>query len=167
MNFNKLLMRWGATPASSTDPAYLRTTTTTTTTTRKPHPIDQKMAQDDDLVIDLDDVVDAASHLSSHAVRTPLLESPELNHRVHRRALLKFEGAQVTGSFKFRGAYNRLSRLSPKQPQHVVAFSSGNHAQGVAAAAHQLGIKSTIVMPSDAPKIKVDRTRAWGAKVLL
>ena len=114
-----------------------------------------------------EDIVDAARQIAGHAVRTPLLEYPVLNERVGGRVLIKFEGAQLTGSFKFRGAYNRLSRLNPEERRSgVVAWSSGNHAQGVAAAAKLLGIRATIVMPSDAPAVKARNTRAWGAEIV-
>ncbi len=114
-----------------------------------------------------DDVVDAARVIAPAAVRTPLIENAVLNERCGRRVLLKFEGAQHTGSFKFRGAYNRLARLDVAERQAgVVAWSSGNHAQGVAAAARLLGMPATIVMPADAPAIKLANTRALGAEVV-
>lgn len=113
------------------------------------------------------DVLDAATQLSGIATRTPTLEFPVLNDRVGCRVLLKPEIFQVTGSFKFRGAWNRLSRLTdPQKTRGVVAFSSGNHAQGIAAAAKLLEITATIVMPQDAPAIKVERTRALGAEIV-
>jgi threonine dehydratase len=106
--------------------------------------------------------------LAPVAVRTPLLENAALNERCGRRVLIKFEGMQHTGSFKFRGAYNRLARLTANERQAgVVAWSSGNHAQGVAFAARMLGIAATIVMPSDAPQIKLDNTRVLGAEIRL
>ena len=96
----------------------------------------------------------AARRLAGKAVVTPLLESPALNARLGGRVLLKPETLQRTGSFKFRGAYNKLSQIDAAQrPAGVVAYSSGNHAQGVAAAAQLLGLPATIVMPSDAPRI--------------
>lgn len=117
---------------------------------------------------DAADVRSAAERLAGVAVRTPLLEFPVLNGRAGGRVLVKPEILQRTGSFKFRGAYNRLSRLVPEEARGgVVAWSSGNHAQGVAAAAALVGIRSTIVMPSDAPRIKIDRTRGFGAEVVL
>lgn len=120
-----------------------------------------------DLAIDAADVRDAAERISGAIIRTPLLEFAPLSERVGHKVLVKFEGAQHTGSFKFRGAYNRLSRIPDEQrPQGVVAWSSGNHAQGVAAAARLLDIPATIVMPSDAPTIKVANTRALGAQVV-
>lgn len=119
------------------------------------------------LAISAADVRDAADRIRNVAVRTPLLEFAPLNERTGHRTLVKFEGAQHTGSFKFRGAYNRLSRIPASQKAAgVVAWSSGNHAQGVAAAARMLGLPATIVMPSDAPAIKVANTRALGADIL-
>jgi threonine dehydratase len=113
------------------------------------------------------DVLSAATLLKGVAVRTPLLEFAPLNERVRGRVLVKFEGAQHTGSFKFRGAYNRLARIAPAaRPAGVVAWSSGNHAQGVAAAARLMGMPATIVMPADAPAIKLANTRALGARVV-
>ncbi|MEI9995175.1 MAG: threonine/serine dehydratase [Rhizomicrobium sp.] len=109
----------------------------------------------------------AAALIRGVAVRTPLLEFEALNERAGRRVLVKFEGAQRTGSFKFRGAFNRLARLDDEaKAGGVVAYSSGNHAQGVAAAARLLGIPATIVMPADAPGIKIANTRALGAEVV-
>ncbi len=114
------------------------------------------------------DIESAARRLEGKAVATPLLESPLLNDRVGGRLLIKAEPLQRTGSFKFRGAYNRISRLDAGEIERgVVAFSSGNHAQGVAAAAHAMGAPAAIVMPSDAPQIKLDNTRAWGAEVVI
>ena len=112
------------------------------------------------------DVQDAAARLKGHAVRTPLIESPALNARAGGRVLLKPEPLQVSGSFKFRGAYNRISRVTEAERQRgVVAYSSGNHAQGVAAAARLVGTPALIVMPSDAPAVKVAGVRAFGGEV--
>ncbi|HLZ66427.1 MAG TPA: threonine/serine dehydratase [Aliidongia sp.] len=109
----------------------------------------------------------AAERLKGHAVLTPLLESSALNKRLGFRLLVKAEPLQRTGSFKFRGAFNRLVQLDEAERRRgVVAFSSGNHAQGVAAAAEILGIPATIVMPSDAPAIKLANTRGYGAEVV-
>jgi len=114
------------------------------------------------------DVAAAASRIKGVAVLTPLIEGPALNDRLQARVFLKLELLQRTGSFKFRGAYNRLVQLTPPERKHgVVAFSSGNHAQGVAAAARILGMPAVIVMPSDAPRIKLENTRAFGADVVL
>ncbi len=113
------------------------------------------------------DVHVAAGRIAGHAVRTPLLRNDALDAATGARIWLKPENLQRTGSFKFRGAYNRLAALRPGEaPGGVVAFSSGNHAQGVAAAAALLGMVALIVMPSDAPAIKVARTRAHGAEVV-
>lgn len=120
------------------------------------------------LAISAEDVRSAAAQIRGAAVRTPLLEFVPLNERAGHRVLVKFEGAQHTGSFKFRGAYNRLSRIPAEaRAAGVVAWSSGNHAQGVAAAARLLEIPATIVMPADAPAIKLANTRALGAEVVL
>jgi len=110
----------------------------------------------------------AAARLKGLAVETPLLESELLNERLGGRILVKAEMLQRTGSFKFRGAYNRIATLDvASRKSGVVAYSSGNHAQGVAAAAKLLGIPAVIVMPEDAPEIKISSTRALGAEVIL
>jgi threonine dehydratase len=114
------------------------------------------------------DVQDAAARLAGQAVRTPLIRSDVLDAQVGGRVFIKAEPLQRTGSFKFRGAYNRLSRLSAaERGPGVVAFSSGNHAQGVAAAAGIVGCPALIVMPSDAPAVKIEATQALGAEVVL
>src|ERR1700744_1838570 len=114
------------------------------------------------------DIDAAARVLAPFAVRTPLLSSPVLNERVGTRVFLKPEMLQRTGSFKFRGAFNRLSSIPPSaRAGGVVAFSSGNHAQGVAAAAKILNMRATIVMPSDAPLAKRERTNSYGAEEVL
>lgn len=113
------------------------------------------------------DIEAAAGRIAGQAVRTPLIENPALNARAGGRVLLKAETLQRTGSFKFRGAFNFLSQIDPDvRANGVVAYSSGNHAQGVAAAAQILGIPATIVMPSDAPAMKLDNTRGYGARVV-
>jgi threonine dehydratase len=113
------------------------------------------------------EVTDAAARLQGVAVTTPLVHSPVLSERAGAKVFLKLETLQRTGSFKFRGAYNRLVQLSAAERElGVVAFSSGNHAQGIAAAARILGIPATIVMPHDAPRIKLENTRALGANVI-
>ena len=116
-------------------------------------------------MIQLDEIEAAAGRIAGHAVRTPTLEFPEINALCDRRVFLKPESLQRTGSFKFRGAFNTLSQLAPAS--EVVAFSSGNHAQAVACAAGMLGHRATIVMPADAPAIKVRNTRSWGAEVVI
>jgi threonine dehydratase len=114
------------------------------------------------------DVEDAARRLQGVAVRTPLVSNEALDEAAGGRVLVKAECLQRTGSFKIRGAFNRLSRLSEvERKAGVVAFSSGNHAQGVASAARRLGLPALIVMPSDAPRMKLDATRAMGAEVVL
>lgn len=118
--------------------------------------------------VDISAVEAAAARLQPVAVRTPLLESPLLNAQIGGRLLVKAEVLQRTGSFKFRGAYNRMSHLGADERRRgVVAYSSGNHAQGVAAAARMLEVSAVIVMPSDAPLTKIKATRAWGAEVVL
>ncbi len=113
------------------------------------------------------DVEDAALRLRGLAVETPLLRADALDAACGARVWVKAEPLQRTGSFKFRGAYNRLSRLSGEQRRMgVVAFSSGNHAQGVAEAARLVGCPALIVMPSDAPRVKVEATRGLGAEVV-
>ncbi len=110
----------------------------------------------------------AADRLRGLAVKTPLLESHKLNQQVGGRVLIKAENLQRTGSFKFRGAYNRISEIPEAQrAAGVLAYSSGNHAQGVAASAQLLGLPATIVMPADAPKMKIENTRGYGAQVKL
>jgi threonine dehydratase len=114
-----------------------------------------------------DDILAARGRLSGLAVRTPLIEHPVLNAKTGGRILLKAETMQRVGAFKFRGAYNKVSQVDrAKFPGGVVACSSGNHAQGVAAAATICGMESLIVMPSDAPRLKIARTKAFGAEVL-
>lgn len=111
----------------------------------------------------LNDVVEAAARIEGLVQKTPLLESDIDGHRVW----LKCECLQTGGAFKLRGATNRLLQLSPAERERgVVAFSSGNHARGVAIAAKRLGIRAVIVMPSDAPQVKVDGTRAEGAEIV-
>jgi threonine dehydratase len=111
----------------------------------------------------LNDVVEAAARIEGLVQKTPLLESDIDGQRVW----LKCECLQTGGAFKLRGATNRLLQLSPAERERgVVAFSSGNHARGVAIAAKRLGIRAVIVMPSDAPQVKVDGTRAEGAEIV-
>lgn len=120
------------------------------------------------LAISLADVQQAAQRLEGVAVETPVLYNAELNKRLGARVFYKPESLQHIGAFKFRGAYNRLVQLSAQErARGVVAFSSGNHAQGIAYAARLLGMKASIVMPSDAPKIKLAGTEALGAEIRL
>ncbi len=110
----------------------------------------------------------AADRLAGHVRHTPLLTSPFIDEIAGRRVLLKPEALQHTGSFKFRGGWSALSALTEAERRAgVLAFSSGNHAQGVALAAQRLNTPATIIMPGDAPKIKIDNTRALGAEVIL
>lgn len=114
------------------------------------------------------DVLAARERIAGEAVVTPLLRSPALDAATGGRILIKPECLQRTGSFKFRGAFNRLSLIPQAARAHgVVACSSGNHAQGVAEAARILGMPATIVMPADAPAMKRERTAASGARVVL
>jgi threonine dehydratase len=113
------------------------------------------------------DVVAARQRLASLACVTPLIEHPALNAAVGARVLLKAENLQRVGAFKFRGAYNKIAQVDASAyPGGVVACSSGNHAQGVAAAATLRGLRSAIVMPADAPRLKIDRTKAFGGEVV-
>ena len=122
----------------------------------------------EDFVLSYEEIADAAQRLSPYAIRTPLLENPALNERLGARVLIKNEALQRTGSFKFRGACNRVLQLALEQKKGgVVAWSSGNHAQGVAAACAMLDIAATIVMPADAPLAKISGTKAYGATIRL
>lgn len=113
------------------------------------------------------DILAAADRIAGAAVRTPLLRSDALDAVTGGRIFLKPENLQITGSFKFRGAMNRLAALTNvERSAGVVAFSSGNHAQGVARAARLLGVPAAIVMPADAPALKIERTRADGAEII-
>ncbi|WP_294621176.1 threonine/serine dehydratase [uncultured Roseovarius sp.] len=110
----------------------------------------------------------AAQRLKGHARRTPLLSSPFLDEIAGRRVLVKPECLQHTGSFKYRGGRSAVSALDPAvREKGVLAFSSGNHAQGVALAAREFGVPAVIVMPNDAPALKIANTRALGAEVVL
>ena len=117
---------------------------------------------------DFDMIAAAADRLAGHIRRTPLLTSPFLDEIAGRRVFVKPECLQHTGSFKFRGAWSAISALDPDvRARGVIAFSSGNHAQGVALAAQMHGVPAVIIMPSDAPALKIANTRALGAEVLL
>ena len=110
----------------------------------------------------------AAARLKGHVRRTPLLGSPFLDRIAGRRVLVKAECLQHTGSFKFRGGWSAVSALPPEvRARGVIAFSSGNHAQGVAHAAQMHGVPAVIIMPADAPRLKIANTRALGAEVIL
>src|ERR1700722_16615495 len=126
------------------------------------------MSQSQNLPVTSSDIGAAARVIAPYAVRTPLLSPPVLSEPLGEKVFLKPELLQRTGSFKFRGAFNKLSSI-PLEARGggVVAFSSGNHAQGVAAAAQILKMQATIVMPKDAPKSKRERTKGFGAEVVL
>jgi len=115
-----------------------------------------------------DDVVQAAERLKGHANRTPVLTSRTVDNEFGATVFFKCENLQRMGAFKFRGAFNALTRFDPEQRRRgVVAFSSGNHAQAIALSARLLGMPATIVMPHDAPAIKVAATRGYGGNVVL
>lgn len=121
-----------------------------------------------DEAVTSDDIRQAAERLRGVARVTPLLEDELLNEAAGRQVLVKAECLQRSGSFKFRGAWSRLSAMSAEErARGVLAYSSGNHAQGVALAARLLGMRAVIVMPRDAPQAKIDGTRAFGARVVL
>src|SRR5204863_1626550 len=119
-------------------------------------------------LLDLADVKSAAEVLRNVAHRTPVLTSRALNERVGASLFLKCENFQRAGSFKFRGAYNKVSSIpEPERARGVCTISSGNHAQALALVAHEFGIPAAILMPEDAPANKLEATRAYGAKVVL
>jgi threonine dehydratase len=114
------------------------------------------------------DVAAAAATLEGIAHRTPALTSRTVDERTGARVFFKCENLQRMGAFKFRGAYNALSNLDPDQQRRgVVAYSSGNHAQAMALAGRLLGVPAVIVMPDDAPAVKLDATRGYGAEVIV
>jgi threonine dehydratase len=118
-------------------------------------------------MIGIEDVRAAAARLQGVAHRTPVVKSRTLDERTGARVFLKAESLQRTGSFKFRGAYNKVTSIpAADRKRGVLAFSSGNHAQAVALAARLLGVEATIVMPHDAPALKLDATRGYGAQVV-
>ncbi len=119
------------------------------------------------LAIDFEDVVQAAQRLQGVAHRTPVLSSRTANHLTGAELFFKCENFQRMGAFKFRGAYNALAQFSPEQRKAgVCAFSSGNHAQGIALSAQLLGMPAAIVMPLDSPAVKMAATRGYGAEVI-
>ncbi len=118
------------------------------------------------MTVGLEEIRHAAERIAGKAVRTPLLEAPLLDQRLGCRVLVKAESLQLTGSFKFRGAYNRIAQLTRQElDRGVVAYSTGNHAQGVAAAARTAGTSAVIVVPNDIPAIKKRNTQSWGAEL--
>jgi len=126
------------------------------------------MTAPDRLAVSYQDLAAAAQRLAGHAHRTPVLTSRQVDQRTGCRVFFKCENFQRVGAFKFRGAFNALSQLAPEQRgRGVLAYSSGNHAQAVALAAQLLGTPAVIVMPQDAPQVKVEATRGYGAEVVL
>ena len=120
------------------------------------------------LHVSYEDVAAAAARLSGQAHRTPVMTSSTVNARTGASAFFKCENFQRMGAFKFRGAYNALSQLTPQEKKRgVLAYSSGNHAQAVALAGRMLGVKPVIVMPMDAPPVKLEATRGYGAEVVV
>lgn len=114
-----------------------------------------------------DDVVSAAKQIEGHAHHTPVFTSSTIDRKTGAEFFFKCENFQRIGAFKFRGAFNALSRFSDEQKKRgVLAFSSGNHAQAIALSAKLLGIGATIIMPEDAPAAKLEATRGYGAKVV-
>jgi threonine dehydratase len=123
---------------------------------------------DRSLAIQYSDVVAAAVRLAGHAHRTPVMTSRTVDERTGAQVFFKCENFQRMGAFKFRGAYNAMSRLArDERKRGVLAYSSGNHAQAVALAGKLLGVRVTIVMPADAPAVKLDATRGYGAEIVL
>lgn len=123
--------------------------------------------ENDSRTLDLDDVTSAATALNGVVIRTPLLENAEVNERLGGRLMIKAECVQRTGAFKLRGAYNCIRQLTrAERARGVITYSSGNHAQGVALAAHLLGTSALIVMPSDVPSAKMEATQTLGAKII-
>ncbi|PGN49199.1 threonine ammonia-lyase [Bacillus thuringiensis] len=120
------------------------------------------------VLLDITDVKKAKEILDVNARKTPLVKSFYLTSKTGGEIYLKLENMQLTGSFKFRGAFNKISQLTNEEKERgVIACSAGNHAQGVALSSHLLGIKSKIVMPTSAPQAKVDATRGYGSEVIL
>jgi threo-3-hydroxy-L-aspartate ammonia-lyase len=120
------------------------------------------------LAVTWEDVASAAERLAGHAHRTPVMTSHTVDARTRASVFFKCENLQRIGAFKFRGAYNAVSRLSPDEKKRgILAYSSGNHAQAVALAGRELGVRVVIVMPQDAPAVKIEATRGYGAEVVL
>ncbi|MEB9673076.1 MULTISPECIES: bifunctional threonine ammonia-lyase/L-serine ammonia-lyase TdcB [Bacillus cereus group] len=120
------------------------------------------------VLLDITDIKKAKEVLDINARKTPLVKSFYLTSKTGGEIYLKLENMQLTGSFKFRGAFNKISQLTNEEKERgVIACSAGNHAQGVALSSHLLGIKSKIVMPTSAPQAKVDATRGYGSEVIL
>src|SRR2546422_9250818 len=118
--------------------------------------------------VSFDDVAAAHERIRAQAKRTPVLSSSTVDALTGAKVFVKCENFQRMGAFKFRGAYNAMSQLSlDERKRGVLAYSSGNHAQAVAVAGKMLGVRVTIVMPADAPTVKLDATRGYGAEVVL
>jgi threonine dehydratase len=118
-------------------------------------------------MVTLQDVRDAAKQIAGAAHRTPVIRSRTLDALAGAEVFLKAENLQRVGAFKFRGAYNAISRLTPQQLERgIAAYSSGNHAQAVALAARELGSTAVIVMPHDTPASKLDAVRGYGAEII-
>jgi threonine dehydratase len=125
-------------------------------------------APDRSLAVQYADIAAAAERLAGHAHRTPVLDSRTVNERTGAEVFFKCENFQRIGAFKFRGAYNAMSQLPREERgRGVLAYSSGNHAQAVALAGKLLGIRAVIVMPADAPSVKIEATRGYGAEIVL
>ena len=124
-------------------------------------------AEQTPLLVDFEDVARAHARIASHVKRTPVLTSSTIDAATRARVFFKCENFQRMGAFKFRGAYNALAQLSAEERRRgVITYSSGNHAQAVALAGRLLGIPATIVMPANAPTVKLDATRGYGAEVI-
>src|SRR3990170_4577098 len=121
----------------------------------------------DTLPLSFDAVQAAARRIAGRAQRTPVMTSRSVDARTGAKVFFKCENFQRMGAFKFRGAFNALARLGPQERSRgVLAYSSGNHAQAVALAGRELGIRSVIVMPGNAPRVKLEATRGYGAEVV-
>ncbi len=124
-------------------------------------------SKNDNRPVTADGVRKAAERIKGHAIRTPLIENEMLNEEAGGRVLVKAEVLQLGGSFKYRGAFNRISQLSAEQLEKgVLAWSSGNHAQGVARAARHFKTPAKIIMPTDAPELKIEQVRKFGAEII-
>jgi threo-3-hydroxy-L-aspartate ammonia-lyase len=125
------------------------------------------MQDESNLAVDYRDIVEAAHRLTGYARRTPVLTSTQVDDRTRCQVFFKCENFQRVGAFKFRGAFNAISQLDPEERERgVIAYSSGNHAQAVALAAQLLRTRALIVMPEDAPQVKLTATRGYGAEIV-
>ena len=125
------------------------------------------MTGDAQILVSYEDVAAAARRLAGHAHRTPIMTSRQVDERIGCRVFFKCENFQRVGAFKFRGAYNAISQLTVDQRRRgVLTYSSGNHAQAVALAARLLGTTAVIVMPQDAPQVKLEATRGYGGEIV-